>query len=147
MTPNAPGRWWREAHGEREAVLVIANNGARELPRGADLVWFDASPGYFDELRVVGWQAVTGDGQWLGPVAPLGSVAPDVVARLVRDAYLTAWADALSEHRDLIRLRSKIRAEARDVETWLASDQSRALHAALTAAGADADAVIAEVER
>ena len=133
MTPNAPGRWWREAHGETVPVKVLRVDGGLYVVAphtGSGLVPVEEA-----------------GGAWLGPIAPLGSVAPDVVARLVRDAYLTAWADALSEHRDLIRLRSKIRAEARDVETWLASDQSRALHAALTAAGADADAVIAEVER
>ena len=141
MTPTAPGWWWREAHGEREAVLVIANNGARELPRGADLVWFDASPGYFDELRVVGWQAVTGDGQWLGPVAPLGSVAPDVVARLVRGAYLEARNDAPGDHWIASPRQRDERAG------WSDSNTRDDLHAALTAAGADADAVIAEVER
>ena len=133
MIPNARGWWWRR-HDGPPAHDIVAN----VLTVRGRMMWCAGS-------RLGG--DVTDDGAWLGPVAPLGSVAPDVVARLVRDAYLTAWADALSEHRDLIRLRSKIRAEARDVETWLASDQSRALHAALTAAGADADAVIAGVER
>lgn len=79
--PTGPGWWWRHAYGDREAVHVIAYNGARSMPRGSDLVWFDASPSHHDEREVVGWTAVTDDGEWLAPVAPVGSVPPEVYAR------------------------------------------------------------------
>lgn len=95
VLPTEPGWWWRHAYGEREAVHVIANNGARSMPRGADLVWFDASPSHHNEREVVGWCAVTDDGEWLAPVAPIGSVPPEVYAGRVFGAYRSGFADGL----------------------------------------------------
>ena len=92
--PTGPGWWWRHAYGDREAVHVIAYNGARSMPRGSDLVWFDASPSHHDEREVVGWTAVTDDDEWIAPVAPVGSVPPEVYARDVRSAYMEGACEA-----------------------------------------------------
>ena len=91
--PTGPGWWWRHAYGDREAVHVIAYNGARSMPRGSDLVWFDASPSHHDEREVVGWTAVTDDGEWLAPVAPVGSVPPEVYARDMGEAFSRGYRE------------------------------------------------------
>lgn len=127
MIPNARGWWWRR-HDGPPAHDIVAN----VLTVRGRMMWCAGS-------RLGG--DVTDDGAWLGPVAPLGSVAPDVVARLVRGAYLEARNDAPGDHWIASPRQRDERAG------WSDSNTRDDLHAALTAAGADADAVIAEVER
>ena len=127
MIPNARGWWWRR-HDGPPAHDIVAN----VLTVRGRMMWCAGS-------RLGG--DVTDDGAWLGPVAPLGSVAPDVVARLVRDAYSLGITTAGAS----LRVPESGLAAAR--ATWIHSAASKRLHAALTAAGADADAVIAGVER
>lgn len=135
MIPNARGWWWRR-HDGPPAHDIVAN----VLTVRGRMMWCAGS-------RLGG--DVTDDGAWLGPVAPPGSVAPDVVARLVRDAW-----EAGRSHQE--RVDAAIHAYVRSgipgsVGSYAFDDERNetraALHAALTAAGADADAVIAGVER